>query len=166
MTISLTVSAAIRGLLSTAGDGGTAELQIDERISKLFENGTGAGQGNACYIDEFSIAASGTLNIDLSGSLTDRLGNPVVFTAVKAILLIADATNVNNVIFGNGTNPFVGPFNAGADTVTIEPGGFMLLMTPSAAGWAVGAGSSDVIKLANSSSGTAVTGTIVIIGEA
>lgn len=164
--IDLLIRAGISGKLSTDGDGGTAYLDINERIAKALSNGTGADQANAVYLDKFSIAASGSLNIDLAGTLTDRLGNPLVFTAVKAILLIADGTNVNNLIYGNGTNPFVGPLSAGSATITLEPGGCALLLTPSAGGWAVVAGTGDVIKLANSGAGSAVTGTIVIVGEA
>jgi hypothetical protein len=166
MSIDLTIAASIRGKLESSGEGGTAALDISERLTQVLTNGTGANQANAVYIDEFSIAASGTLNIDLSGSLVDRLGNALVFTAVKAILLIADAANTNNVIYGNGTNPFVGPFSAGTATITAKPGTVQLLTDFSAAGWPVFAGSADVIKLENSAGSTAVTGTIVIVGEA
>lgn len=166
MTISLTSAASIRGTLSTTGDGGAASLAISEGLTKTVEHGTIINAATHIYIDEFSIAASGTLDIDLSGSLEDRLGNAAVFTAIKEILLIADATNTNNVVYGNGTNPFVGPLTSGANTVTLLPGNRFNVTNYSAAGWPVSGGSADVIKLANSAAGTAVTGTIVIIGEA
>jgi hypothetical protein len=166
MTIALTSTASIRGALTTAGDGGTTELPINEALTKTVAHGTGIDQATHIYIDDFSISASGTLDIDLSGSLEDRHGNAAVFTAIKEILLIADATNTNDVVYGNGTNPFVGPLSAGTATVTVKPGNRFNVTNYSAAGWSLTAGSSDVIKLANSSSGSAVTGTIVIIGEA
>jgi len=164
--IELTVSAAIRGKLSTSGDGGVAGLDISERVAQLLTNGTGANQANAVFIDDFSIAASGSLDIDLSGALEDRLGNATVFTAIKAILLIANGTNINNLVYGNGSNPFVGPLSSGAATLTLKPGAVMLLTDFSAAGWAVAAGTGDIVHLANSAGGSAVTGTIVIVGEA
>ncbi|MFZ5745273.1 MAG: hypothetical protein ACOY7T_12425 [Pseudomonadota bacterium] len=167
MTIALEILARIRGTLSQSGDGGTASLPLNVSNVLSIANGTAADQANAVYVDAFSISASGWLNIDLAGGgLTDRLGNALNFTALKAILLIADSTNTNNVVLGNGTNPFVGPFGAGANTLTVEPGGTVLLATRSAAGWAVAAGSADVLKLANSGGGSAVTGTIVLVGEA
>lgn len=167
MTINLAIMARIRGTLSQSGDGGTASLPVNVGQELALADGSAADQANAIYIDAFSIAASGSPNIDLAGGgLTDRLGNALNFTAVKAILLIADRTNTNNVVLGNGTNPFVGPFGAGSNTLSVEPGGQILLATRSAAGWAVAGGSADVLKLANSGGGSAVTGTIVIVGEA
>ena len=165
MTIDLKVLLRITGLLQTAGDGGTAKLEIDEGITARLATGTGADQANAIFIDDFTIAASGNTTYDLAGSLTDRLGNALVFTAVKAILLFADDGNTNNVVYGNGTNPFVGPFDEGTATMAITPGGGFIVLDPSAAGMAVGAGSADVIKLANSGGSTSVSGTIVIVGE-
>ncbi|API58866.1 hypothetical protein BSL82_05695 [Tardibacter chloracetimidivorans] len=165
MTVSANVFAGIEGALTSARDGGDAVQPFNEGLSKLFTDGTGAGQANGVYIDDFSIEASGTLSIDLSGSLEDAHGNALVFTAIKAILLIADAANTNNVILGNVANGFVGPFGAATESLTVPPGGCVLLSNPSAAGWAVTAGTVDLIKLANSSSGSAVGGTIVILGE-
>lgn len=165
MTISITSRLRIEGELTTARDGGNASFPINEGLTKTVTNGTGADQGNAVYIDDFSIAASASMDIDLAGSLTDAHGNALVFTAIKEILLIADLTNVNDVIYGNGTNPFVGPLSAGTATITLKPGNRLNFTNYSAAGWALTGGASDVIKLANSSSGSAVTGTIVIIGE-
>lgn len=165
MTISLEVLARIHGELTSAGDGGTAKLSINEGTSFDLDNGTAINQANAIYIDDFDIAASGSQNYDLAGTLEDRLGNVLVFTAVKAIMVIAHPTNVNSVIYGNVTNGFVGPLSAATASLTIPPGGFIMLTNPTAAGWPVTAGTVDLIKLANSAAGTAVTGTIVIVGE-
>ena len=163
--IELEVLARVRGLLSTTGEGGTAQLPISEVAAIDFANGTGANEANAVYVDEFSIAASGTLDTDLSGALKDRLGNNVVFTAIKAIMVIADATNTNNVVVGADAAPFVGPFGAGTHTVAVPPGGVFLVANPSAAGWPVTATTADILQLANSAAGTAVTGTLVLVGE-
>lgn len=163
MNIALQTLARLRGTLSSAGDGGTATLDLNSALSKSIANGVGLNQANAVYIDDFSIAASGSLNIDLT-SLTDRFGAALSFSKVKEILLIANDTNVNDVIYGNGTNPFVGPLSVGTATVTLKPGNVFHVTNYSAAGWTVTDTTADTIKLANSSSGTAVTGTIVIVG--
>lgn len=166
MTIALTSKSSIKGTLTTSRDGGDASFAVDEIASHAVENGTGAGQANAVYVDDFSIAASGTLDIDLSGTLEDAHGNTLVFTAVKEIQIKAASGNTNNVVIGNGTNPFVGPFSAGTVTLALKPGGFFHVSDGySAAGWTVTGGSADVIKLANSGAGTAVTGTVVVVGE-
>lgn len=165
MTILLLSTATIRGELKTARDGGDAVFPVREGTVKSVANGTGADEGNAVYVDDFSIAASGNLDIDLAGSLTDAHGNALVFTAIKEILLTAGAANTNDVVMGNGgVNSFLGPFGAAAHTLTLKPGQRAGVTNYSAAGWAVTAGTGDILRLANSSSGSAVTGTITIVG--
>jgi hypothetical protein len=163
--ISLELITRIKGLLQAEGDGGTAALTVKEGQSLRIADGTGAKQANGIYIDDFSIAASSSTTIDLSGSLEDRLGNPLVFTAVKAIMVIAAAANTNDIVIGDGSAPFVGPFDDGTATVSVAPGGQFMVANPSAAGWAVTATTADELKLANSGSASAVAGTIVIVGE-
>lgn len=168
MAIALTSRSAVKGTLSITRDAGDAAVPISEVANYDIADGTGAGQANAVYIDDFSIAASGTLAIDLSGSLVDPNNVTKAFTAVKEIRIKADATNTNNIIYGNAaTNQFLGPLGAAAHTVVIKPGGLMHHVEGySAAGWAVVNATNDNILLTNSAGGTAVTGTIVIIGEA
>lgn len=167
MTVALQAHASIKGTLTTARDGGNAVFDINEFVSNDILNGTGAAQANAAYVDDFTIAASGTLNVDLSSSLVDPNGNVILFTAVKAIFIKADPTNVNDIIIGNGTNPFLGPFGAAAHTLAIRPGGVLMITDGfSAGGWTVTAAIADILKLLNSAGGSAVNGTIVVIGEA
>lgn len=166
MTISLEVLARIRGTLTASPDAGTATVPINESAGGDLDDGTGANQANAIYQDAFSIGASSSTTLDLAGSLTDPLNQTKVFTAIKAILIEADSGNTNNIVVGNATNAFTGPFGAAAHTLAIPPGGAVLLFNPSAAGWAVSAGTADELKLANSGAGSAVTGRITIVGEA
>src|SRR3546814_4879890 len=107
MTISAKVFAGIEGILTTSRAGGPATQPFNEGFEKLFTDGTGAGKANGTYFYDFSIAASASENIDLSGTLEDAHGNAMVFTKIKAIMLFAAAGNTNNVILGNVTNGFV-----------------------------------------------------------
>lgn len=168
MAFALTSRASVKGTLSTTRDAGSANVAISETSNYDVAEGTGAGQANAIYVDDFSIALSGTLVIDLSGSLVDPNNNTKAFTCVKEILIIADATNTNNVVYGNAaSNQFIGPTAVSTHTVAIKPGArWNVTDGYSAAGWTVANGSTDNILLTNSAGGTAVTGTIVIIGEA
>lgn len=165
MTIALVSSTRLYGTVSRSFDAGEANIPIDLRTTTDISHGTGLNQANTYYEDDFSIALSGSLSIDLASSLVDVLGNTVIFAAVKEILIIADLTNTNSIIIGNGTNPFLAGFGAAAHTFTLVPGGTFHVKNYSAAGWAVGAGVSDVLKLTNSAAGTAVTGSIAIVGE-
>lgn len=167
MAINLTSRSSIRGSLTTARDGGDAIFEVDEGWAQEVANGVGINQANAVYVDDFSIAASGTLAIDLSGTLEDAHGNAIAFTAIKEIYIKASEDNTNNIVVGNGgVNSFLGPFGAAAHTIALKPDAvFHVSEGYSADGWAVTAGTGDILQLANSGAGTAVAGTIVIVGE-
>ena len=129
------------------------------------DNGTGANAADKLYADSNTLAASGNVDIDLAGSLTDALGASLTFARVKALFLRAAAGNTNNVVIGGAaSNQFVGPFGAAAHTFAVKPGGFVGWVAPDATGWAVTAGTGDLLRIANSGAGTSVTYDVVIIG--
>lgn len=166
MTVEAISRARVSGELVTARDGGTARFPFSLEVSTSVGDGTGAVQVNAVFIDDFTIAASGTLDIDLSGTLTDAHGAALVFTAVKEIMFVAADGNTNNIVVGGSpTNAFIGPFGAAAHTVAVKPGGCFKVADFSAAGWTVVAATGDILRLSNSGAGTSVSGTILILGE-
>lgn len=167
MGLTATVRASIAATLTGSNDMGTPTHEFIESFSLLMESGTGANQANNCFSDERTLAASATEELDLAGGLTNGLGATLTFTAIKAILVIAATGNTNDVLLGGAAaNAFTGPFQNSSDIVNIKPGGVALFLNPSAAGWAVTAGTGDLLKLANSAGSTGVTYRIVIIGEA
>lgn len=164
--LELTSKGSIKGTLSSVEGGGTSTFDIDEGYVYNVGDGTLAGQANAVYVNAFTIAASGNLDIDLAGSLVDVLGDALVFTAIKEIYLEASPANTNNVVIGGAATPFVGGNNAGANTFAVKPGGLYHVCDGySAAGWAVGAGASDILRIANSGAGSTVSGRLIIVGE-
>ncbi len=143
----------------------TADDPLAKDYTQLLSSGTGANQASNMFHDVRTIAASGTDNLDLSGVLTNVFGVTLVFTKIKALFVKAAAANTNDVLLGNGANPFIGPFGAaGASVVTVKPGGIALFVAPDVNGYAVTASTGDILKVANSSSGTSVTYDIVILG--
>lgn len=129
--------------------------------------GTGAGQIDTFYAAAVTIAASGTATLDLSGSVTDGFGNSVALLHVKGIMLVAAAGNTNDCQIGPGaSNPFAGPWTGTTPLTAVSPGETALWTkgNGSATGWAVVASTGDIIKLANSSSGTSVTCTVYVWG--
>ncbi len=145
----------------------------DARTAKLAQlvvdlaDGTAAGQANRLFADTRTIAPSGTDDLDLAGVLTDPLGTALTFVKVKAIIVKAADANTNNVVVGGAlTTPFVGPFGAATHTAHARPGGILAFVcgAADANGWSVGAGASDLLRVANSGAGTPVTYDIVVIG--
>lgn len=142
---------------------GEAPLSLQRGLS--LPNGTAAGQADLLWTDRRTIAASGTDDLDLAGSLTDVFGQAVVFARVKAILVLADSGNTNNVVIGAAASAqFVGPFGANTHTVAVQPGGVAFFLAPGTTAWAVTATTADLLRIANSGAGTGVTYDIALLG--
>jgi hypothetical protein len=151
---------------------GTIALDLDtpddplvKDYTQLLSSGTGLNQASNMFHDQRTLTASSTENLDLSGVLTNAFGVVLTFTKIKVLFVKAAVANTNDVLLGNGTNPFIGPFGAaGASVVTVKPGGIALFIAPDANGYAVTAATGDILKVANSAAGTSVTYDIVILG--
>lgn len=85
---------------------------------------------------------------------------------MKAIVVSAAAANANNVVVGNAAATAWAALLGATGTVTLRPGAAMAVFAGAAdaTGYAVGAGATDLLKIANSGAGTGVTYDIVVIG--
>lgn len=128
-------------------------------------SGTGANQADRIFSDTRTIAASGTDDLDMAGTLTDPIGTVISLARVKLIAVYAYAANTNNVIMGGGTNPITTIMGGTTPTLIIRPGGMVLLTAPDATAYAVTAATADILRFANSGAGTTVTYDVVIIGS-
>ncbi len=164
MTLAATIKSSISVDQTVAKDLGSASEQIRKAVALQFTDGAGADQCNLQFSDTRTIAASGSENLDLSGTLANALG-AAVFARVKYIKIVAARTNTNNVNFSSpASNGVPGIFMALGDGVSLKPGGVFEWGDPGAAGAVVTASSGDLLTVANSSSGTSVTYDIVILG--
>lgn len=148
------------------GSSGVSPIEAKHGINyaKSLVSGTATGQADVAWGKTATLAASANEDLDLAGSLTKALGGTATFVKVKAIQVTADEGNTNNVVVGGAAaTQFVGGFGAATHTFAVPPGGTFLVAAP-AAGWTVGAGASDFLRIANSSSGSSVTYKILVIG--
>lgn len=165
MPATATVSASIVGLLTGAVDIGDVAHSLSYGPTIKLDTGTGANQIDRIWADTRTLTASSSEDLDLAGSLVDAIGQAVTFARVKAILIRPAAANTNNVIVGGASsNQFLTWVGGATHTVTVRPGGLFALCAPDATAYAVTAGTGDLLKIANSSSGTSVTYDIVILG--
>jgi len=154
----------ISGVYKGSNDLGTPTFNLNYNPNFNLATGTGSSQADLLFSDTRTLSASATEDLDLSGSLTDPLGATLAFVKIKGIIIKAASGNTNNVeVKPATTNGFLGAFNAAADTLIIPPSGMIQLMAP-VSGWAVTAGTGDLITVTNSSSGTGVTYDIILIG--
>lgn len=121
------------------------------------------GKADVMFSDTRTLNASATEDLDLTGSLTNAFGATIAQAEVVALYIAAADTNTNNVLVGNATtNGFVGPIGA-TGVLTLKPGEFVCFTSQT--GWAVTAGTGDLLKVANSAGGTSVKYSILIIGR-
>ncbi len=158
-----TVTVSISAALAKAADIGEVSAILRNAYPQTFGDGLADGQFDQIYTDTFSIAASGTLNYDLKGSLVDVFGAAFTPAELVGVICYADAANTNNVVLGNDTNA-VPIFSAVTASIAIRPGS-LFVITASGAGITVTAATGDIVKLTNSAGTTAVTGGIIFLGR-
>jgi len=149
--------------------------QVNIANNKTLTLGTSAGQCNEIFSKINTIAASGTLNLDLSGVLADITNNvPASQSRIIAIMVellsaaqdTVNGTACSSVTLGAaGSNPWIGgPFGA-TDTYKINNGGCWLHTDFSAAGLAVTAATADILKILNNDAGVAAAVRVTIFGN-
>lgn len=165
MAVKATIEARVK-TRQTAEDDFSAGVfnPVLETIINL-SDGTGANNADLLFADTRTLAASATEDLDLAGELSDAFGATITMAEVVAIYVSAASGNTNDVVLGDATAPI--PLFGGTNpTISVKPGGVFLIAAPNAAGQlTVGAGSTDDLKVANSSSGTSVTYTIAILAR-
>lgn len=160
---SLSVSANIANTLNL----GASSANLASPFGLSLIDGTAAGQANTAFWDHRTLTASSSESLDLAGVLTNPFGSTITFARVKLLVVSADASNTNNVVVGGaGSNTFSTIFGGATHTATVRPGCTLMWMTGSAdaTGYTVTAGTGDILQIANSSSGTSVSYSIIIIG--
>lgn len=158
------INLAITASLVGTADLGTPVLKVNP-VNELVQlsGGTAAiNQADLLFSDTRTLAASATEDLDLAGVLLDAFGATITAAEIVAVYVKADAANTNNVVIGAATQPFAGPLGA-TGTYTVSPGEYYLAVSQK--GWAVGAGATDDLKIANSGAGTSVTYDVLIIGR-
>jgi hypothetical protein len=163
MALSATIQAKITASHTNVLDLATATFPLALIQSLSLTDGTGASQADRIFTDTRTLAASATEDLDLSGSLTNAYGT-VTFVRIKAILVVADSGNTNNVNVIRPASNGVPLFLAAGDGIAVRPSGIFLWACSDATGVAVTASTGDLITFTNSSSGSAVTYTVIIIG--
>lgn len=165
MPATATLSASIVGLLTGAVDIGDVQHSVSYGPTISFGDGSGANQITRIFADTRTLAASANEDLDLAGGLTDAIGQTITLARVRGLLIRAAGANTNNVIVGGAaSNGWITAFGGATHTITLRPGGILLLAAPDATGYAVTAGTGDLLRIANSSSGTPVSYDIVILG--
>ena len=158
------VTAQIEAVYKNVLDLGSPTDSFLKKTKIELAEGTGANAADRMFHDQRTIAASGTEDLDLAGSLASPFGATLTFVELRAILISASSSNTNNVRLTRPASNGAPLFLAAGDGIDIPPGGVFLWSCPADGKVSVTAGTGDLLTVANSSSGTSVTYDVVIIG--
>lgn len=168
MTLSTTLAIAAFAEQTNALDLGSARFPARLQRKVSLTDGAAAGQANRVFSDRRTLAASGAEDLDLAGVLLDAFGATITFARIKGLYIAAAAANTNNVVIGaDATNPWATLLNA-TGTVTLRPGASFAAFAGAAdgTGYAVTAGTGDLLQVANSGAGSSVEYDIFVVGAA
>lgn len=164
-TLNASLNLALAATLVNSLDLGDVVQNAANTSTFVFTDGSGANQASSLFADTRTLAASGTENLDLTGTLVDAFGGTINFTKVKALIIKAAASNTNDVVVGGHATAACASFFADAtDKVRVKPGGMVALVAPNSAGYPVTATTADLLTIANGGAGTGVTYDVIIIG--
>lgn len=144
-------------------DNGNVKDQIGYTIQDSLADGDALDSAQVVWHDRRTLSATSE-DLDLSGSLTGSFGVSVAFTKIKGFLVYNRATTAGYTLAlgGAASNQFINWVANSSDIVNVGPGGCFFLWNPSLAGYAVTAGTGDLLKI--NSGANAITFDIVLIG--
>lgn len=163
MPLTANIGIAVNGNHTSALDLGTATLPFAASLAVALASGTGSGQADRIFTDIRTLAASATENLDLAGSLVDAFGATITIVKLKAVIILADSGNTNDVQITRPASNGVPMFLAAGDGVPVQPGGAFVWVAPGA-GVTVTAGTGDLLTITNSAGSSGVTFTVILIG--
>lgn len=162
--VNANIALSIDAILAGTGALGTPKQRvlIEEALSLL--PGTDAiNKADLMYQATRTLAASGTEDLDLAGSLTNAFGATITAAELVLLYVKAHSGNTNNVNVTRSASNGVPLFLAAGDGRAILPGEWHLIVSEH--GIPVTASTGDLVTITNSSSGTSVTYDVLAIAR-
>jgi hypothetical protein len=133
--------------------------------SATLTSGTAASQADLLYTAQVTVAASGTQDFDLAGSLADAFGATLTFARVKMVIMVPDSTNTaSGFKVGLGSNPFLGWFGGTLPTESVDKTGVFFKSRTDVTGWAVTAGTADILRVTNLDGANSLVLNVAVVG--
>lgn len=145
ITLTTTVAVSIRETVTEGGGLGQDKYTISEATT--FLDAAGALGAPNQWNDQRTNATA-TESLDLSGGVTNRLGEVMLFTKIKGILVIHRGAS-GTLTLGGGSNPWAGAFTG---TIILRKGSKFYWDAEDATGAAVVAGTADLLQVVGSAS--------------
>jgi len=153
------------GSYRNTNDFGTDASRFLHSWSLALTNGTGSGNANFAWSDQITITSSSSSTIDLS-SLTDRFGNAIAPTKIKAIgirLTSSTDTAASISVGAAASNQWTSLLQDATDLIKIRYQGSFMAMCTDSTGYAV-SGTNKSLKILNNSATQSVVVDVFVIG--
>ena len=163
------LTATITALMSLTGTknatfGDNVNAAFNQKPSTAYTLGNGAKQLNTFYRAARTFAAGANEDLDLAGGLTDDYGATITFTEVKVLYIENTSATETLSIGGAAANALASLFANVNDILKLPPKTKLLLWSEDATGYAVVAGTGDLLRVTNSG-GAGTTYNILIAGD-
>lgn len=145
---------------------GTSEAVV-YKYEETFASGNGANEIEQIFRDTRVVTlATGTDDIDLSGALLDMFGDALAFLTIRELVIVNLSTVAGEdlLIGAAGSNPVISLFNGDASAqVPCRAGGAQVWCDP-LVGFAVAAGSADVLRVQHDGAAGDINFDIIVKG--
>jgi hypothetical protein len=163
-TLALQLTATLKNSLNFS----TPTDPLVYNLSQGIATGTGAGQANKLWHDTRTLAAGAneSINVYSFGGAVSGVGTAFALTKVFALFIRNKANTATSLTIGGegSANAWVSWCGGNGHTVTIPPGGCLLLIAPDATGFVVGNANNNLLKITNADGANPVTYDIIVIG--
>lgn len=134
-SLAATFAAAVSAVVSKVEELSTLTDVLSETGNSTFAFGTGANQADGLYHDEDSLAnPAGTVTLDFTdSSLSDKLGEAINFSKLKALYIQNTSVDATLDIGGVGANAMP-LFNVNTEILVLQPGGIFVFICADASG--------------------------------
>lgn len=163
-TVNFRIATDVKKTMDVVGE---RTISLDKSTSDRLDSGTGTNQCNKAYILKISgLAPAGAQSIDMSGSLEDVFGDPVVLTKLRAILIhnTSDAESVVSAANVTVTGNFITSRLGASTSIPLEAGD-AFAMHAGKSGLTVTNTSADVITITNAHGSENAAVEIILLGN-
>jgi hypothetical protein len=147
MAVTLTTNVIINLRESATEGSGSGTDKFAANETTTFVDGAGALGAPNQWNDQRTNATT-TESLDLSGGVTNRLGEVMAFTKIKGIYAHHKGAS-GTLTLGGGSTPWVGAFTG---TIILRPGSKFYWDAEDATGAACAAGTADLLQVVGSAS--------------
>lgn len=165
-TLTTDIKASLAWLFQDALDLTTIADASRLEFAASLSDGSGNDQANKLWHELRSVAVSSNDDLTLSSLPQTIFGSAVTvaLVKVKALLIINTAATAGEdlLVGAAASHPWAAPFGGTGHQVRV-PAGSCLLLVNTKTGWAVSAGSADVLRIANAGTG-AISYKLAVVG--